>query len=247
MRFYTFNAEGRQHLGVEKSTAGELIHLHAIEPAIPDSLLELIRRGAEVYGLARQVLASNPPSAYRLAEVTLAAPIPRPGKILCTGINYQSHQKENPNAIIRTRCVEPRPYRLRTQRRGRSSRYRSGAETAPTKIGWDSWSEIACVTLRAFPPISRIELVIRKTKFFVHFIGPQIGELSHKGDRHAQDRVLERPVECRGIPHQSIHFFSNEIHPVNVRFHRQRDKICRIQEVLMRVRLDCLSHFGGEF
>ncbi len=100
MRLYTFNAEGRQHLGVEKSTTGELIHLHAIEPAIPDSLLEFIRRGAEVDELARRVLASNPPSGYRLANVTLAAPIPRPGKILCTGINYRSHQKENPNAVI---------------------------------------------------------------------------------------------------------------------------------------------------
>jgi 2-keto-4-pentenoate hydratase/2-oxohepta-3-ene-1,7-dioic acid hydratase in catechol pathway len=31
-------------------------------------------------------------------SVQIRAPIPRPGKILCSGINYRSHAKENPNA-----------------------------------------------------------------------------------------------------------------------------------------------------
>jgi 2,4-diketo-3-deoxy-L-fuconate hydrolase len=100
MRLYTFTTEGQQHLGVEKFRSGELIHLHAIEPAIPDSLLEFIRRGEEVNRLARQVLAANPPSSHRLAEVTLEAPLPRPGKILCSGVNYRSHQQENPKATM---------------------------------------------------------------------------------------------------------------------------------------------------
>ncbi len=30
----------------------------------------------------------------------LLAPIPRPGKILCSGINYRSHLQENPEAIL---------------------------------------------------------------------------------------------------------------------------------------------------
>ena len=50
MRFYTFNADGQQHLGVEKPRSDELIHLHAIEPTIADNLLEFIRGGKEVYG-----------------------------------------------------------------------------------------------------------------------------------------------------------------------------------------------------
>jgi 2,4-diketo-3-deoxy-L-fuconate hydrolase len=100
MRFYTFNADGQPHLGVESPQSGELIHLHAIEPAIPDSLLEFIRGGEEVYALARQVLSAGPSSRYHAGEVTLAAPLPRPGKILCSGINYRSHQEENPKAVI---------------------------------------------------------------------------------------------------------------------------------------------------
>ena len=100
MRFYTFTVDGQQHLGVEKPESGELIHLHALEPEIPDSLLEFIRRGKEVHSLAHQIFADGPSSSYLLADVKLEAPLPRPGKILCSGINYRSHQKENPKAIL---------------------------------------------------------------------------------------------------------------------------------------------------
>jgi 2,4-didehydro-3-deoxy-L-rhamnonate hydrolase len=100
MRFYTFKADDQQqHLGVESSRSGELIHLHAIEPTIPDNLLDYIRIGEEVQVLTRQVL-ENATDGYRLTEVSLEAPVPRPGKILCSGVNYRSHQEENPNAVI---------------------------------------------------------------------------------------------------------------------------------------------------
>jgi 2,4-diketo-3-deoxy-L-fuconate hydrolase len=100
MRLYTFTAEGQQHLGAEKFPSGELVHLHAIDPAIPDSLLEFIRGGEKVHRLARQVMTASPSSVYQLADVTLAAPLARPGKILCSGINYRSHQLENPQAVM---------------------------------------------------------------------------------------------------------------------------------------------------
>jgi acylpyruvate hydrolase len=90
MRLYTFTTEGQPHLGAEQSPFGELVHLHAIDPAIPDSLLEFIRGGPEVHRLARQVMMASPSSVYQLADVSLAAPLARPGKILCSGINYRS-------------------------------------------------------------------------------------------------------------------------------------------------------------
>jgi 2-keto-4-pentenoate hydratase/2-oxohepta-3-ene-1,7-dioic acid hydratase in catechol pathway len=37
---------------------------------------------------------------YAFEEVKLLAPIRRPGKILCSGINYRSHKEENPNATM---------------------------------------------------------------------------------------------------------------------------------------------------
>src|SRR5450432_4303732 len=99
MRLYTFTTEGQQHLGAEKSSSGELVHLHAIDPALPDSLLEFIRGGQEMHRLARQVMMASP-SVYQLTDVSLAAPLARPGKILCSGINYRSHQLENPQAVM---------------------------------------------------------------------------------------------------------------------------------------------------
>jgi 2,4-diketo-3-deoxy-L-fuconate hydrolase len=100
MRLYTFAAEGQHHLGAEKSASGELVHLHAIDPAIPDSLLEFIRGGQEVHRLAGQVMMASPSIVYQLGDVSLAAPLVRPGKILCSGINYRSHQLENPQAVM---------------------------------------------------------------------------------------------------------------------------------------------------
>jgi 2,4-didehydro-3-deoxy-L-rhamnonate hydrolase len=35
---------------------------------------------------------------YAFEDVQVLAPIPRPGKIFCCGLNYKSHIKENPNA-----------------------------------------------------------------------------------------------------------------------------------------------------
>jgi 2-keto-4-pentenoate hydratase/2-oxohepta-3-ene-1,7-dioic acid hydratase in catechol pathway len=37
---------------------------------------------------------------YAFEEVRLLAPVPRPGKILCSGVNYLSHKEENPNATL---------------------------------------------------------------------------------------------------------------------------------------------------
>jgi 2-keto-4-pentenoate hydratase/2-oxohepta-3-ene-1,7-dioic acid hydratase in catechol pathway len=48
--------------------------------------------------------AAKPTARLAASEVTLLAPVPRPGKILGSGINYTSHKDENPNAVM---PVEP--------------------------------------------------------------------------------------------------------------------------------------------
>jgi len=52
--------------------------------------LEFAREHADVVEAERFLHAFD--------EVRLLAPIPRPGKILCSGLNYRSHVEENPNA-----------------------------------------------------------------------------------------------------------------------------------------------------
>src|SRR5882724_9266359 len=46
----------------------------------------------------RPALPVGERATYLFEEVKLLAPIPRPGKILCSGLNYKSHVEENPNA-----------------------------------------------------------------------------------------------------------------------------------------------------
>lgn len=58
---------------------------------------DLIRDGAD--GLARAAAAME--SGTPVAGATLLAPI-RPGKILCSGVNYASHAEENPGAVMPT-------------------------------------------------------------------------------------------------------------------------------------------------
>jgi 2,4-diketo-3-deoxy-L-fuconate hydrolase len=59
------------------------------------SMLDLIRDGER--GLERAGAASQEISVERIL-----APIPRPPKILCSGVNYASHADENPDAVMPT-------------------------------------------------------------------------------------------------------------------------------------------------
>lgn len=77
------------------------------EKQFPADMLGLLQAGDAGMDAARRVLAfaEKPESrnaAWRIpfSAVRLLAPIPRPGKILCSGINYLSHKEENPKAVL---------------------------------------------------------------------------------------------------------------------------------------------------
>jgi 2,4-diketo-3-deoxy-L-fuconate hydrolase len=113
MRLYTFEAKKRRLVGAELNS--RLIDLNAAHAArlgrrtaaLADSMLELIRGGEALLKGARRALAfvqKNPKRSraftYDLATVKVLAPIPRPGKIFCSGLNYRSHVEENPAATF---------------------------------------------------------------------------------------------------------------------------------------------------
>src|ERR1700690_2797203 len=62
----------------------------------------IVIAGDRVIGLGRDMLSviaagATPESAgpsYALAEVQLLAPIPRPPKFICVGLNYRDHARE---------------------------------------------------------------------------------------------------------------------------------------------------------
>jgi 2-keto-4-pentenoate hydratase/2-oxohepta-3-ene-1,7-dioic acid hydratase in catechol pathway len=85
VRLVTYTAAGRGGVGVRRDGAifdAGYADMHAL---IGDGAAGLERAGAAAD-------ASEP-----VADATLSAPI-RPGKILCSGVNYASHADENPDA-----------------------------------------------------------------------------------------------------------------------------------------------------
>jgi 2,4-diketo-3-deoxy-L-fuconate hydrolase len=59
-------------------------------------LVELILDGERGLERAREAAERGKP----VEPEQILAPIPRPGKILCSGINYASHKQENPDAVF---------------------------------------------------------------------------------------------------------------------------------------------------
>src|SRR5688572_30653710 len=91
MRLVTYAADGRQGVGVMEGEAVAPIG------AFPD-MVGLIAAGNAGLAAAHAALAGS----ERIATSRLLAPIPRPGKLLCCGVNYCSHGEENPNAVLPT-------------------------------------------------------------------------------------------------------------------------------------------------
>jgi len=123
MKLYTFAVGGDQRIGAECN--GQLIDLatsyaaltqvRGLKPGAPPSLradmLALLRAGEPAMQAARDtiVFMSKRPAvpvghrlSYPFDAVKIIAPLPRPGKILCSGINYRGHKDENPDAKMPT-------------------------------------------------------------------------------------------------------------------------------------------------
>jgi 2-keto-4-pentenoate hydratase/2-oxohepta-3-ene-1,7-dioic acid hydratase in catechol pathway len=90
MRFVTFEAAGQAHPGViNDDTVVDL------SSAGFTTLLQLIESGAEGRSKAEQFAATAPAgSTTPLSRVQLLAPIPKPPKLICVGLNYLDHAKE---------------------------------------------------------------------------------------------------------------------------------------------------------
>jgi acylpyruvate hydrolase len=94
MRLVTFQHQGQVRLGAQASRSGVsyILDLNRAQPDIPADLLLLMRAGASALERARKASASAGEAQWiPESEVTLLAPLPRPGKILCVGHNYKGH------------------------------------------------------------------------------------------------------------------------------------------------------------
>jgi 2,4-diketo-3-deoxy-L-fuconate hydrolase len=95
MKLVTFSLPGRaggsQQLGV---LDGDRI-ASLTEAGLAATMMEVVLGGAGKLAAIREGLARAP--RHPVGDARLHAPI-RPGKVLCSGINYKAHATENPNA-----------------------------------------------------------------------------------------------------------------------------------------------------
>jgi 2,4-didehydro-3-deoxy-L-rhamnonate hydrolase len=94
MRLYTFEVDGEAKLGAEID--GKLADLSSVAT----SMVQLIEKGQA--GLHAAMAGLSSAKTYALNDINLRAPLLRPGKMLCSGVNYAGHAEENPNAKMPT-------------------------------------------------------------------------------------------------------------------------------------------------
>jgi 2-keto-4-pentenoate hydratase/2-oxohepta-3-ene-1,7-dioic acid hydratase in catechol pathway len=91
-------AAGPQVVGVElKSGEDRYVDLHGTDATLPHSLIGILD---DPTGLERARTALQRGTAEgRFVTGQVLAPIPKPGKILCIGLNYRDHAKESNSPI----------------------------------------------------------------------------------------------------------------------------------------------------
>ena len=82
MRIVTFSRNGGVHHGV---LAGDRVRIHPTATSATE--------------LAMNAAAHPAGEAGALSDGTLLAPVPRPGKVICIGLNYRDHAAEGGNPI----------------------------------------------------------------------------------------------------------------------------------------------------
>jgi acylpyruvate hydrolase len=109
MRLVTFTHCGSTRIGIWMEEQQAVLDLSAAAPGMARDMIGFLQAGEPAMHAARWVL--NRPQAEWLlpaGEVTLQAPIPRPGKLLCMGHNYRDHSAmaagelpETPNLFLK--------------------------------------------------------------------------------------------------------------------------------------------------
>lgn len=100
MKLVTFTQNGSTRVGIWMEPAGSILDLSGAEPSLPTDMIAFLSAGQPALDKARAVLAAPPARAILPANrVTLQAPIPRPGKLLCMGHNYIDHSATTPGTL----------------------------------------------------------------------------------------------------------------------------------------------------
>jgi acylpyruvate hydrolase len=100
MKLVTFSHGGRMGIGALISTgAGDyVLDFRRAELDLPSDMLQFLCAGEPAGRLARRATADPDERALvAVDDVTLFAPVPRPGKLICVGHNYYDHAVDASN------------------------------------------------------------------------------------------------------------------------------------------------------
>ncbi|MBV9226992.1 MAG: fumarylacetoacetate hydrolase family protein, partial [Acidobacteriaceae bacterium] len=96
MRLLTFEADGKVRPGVLLETNG----IFDLSTAGFASMLDIIEANSGNPQKLQELLTkASADTAYSLGTVKLLAPIPKPRKLICVGLNYRDHATETGSEI----------------------------------------------------------------------------------------------------------------------------------------------------
>jgi 2-keto-4-pentenoate hydratase/2-oxohepta-3-ene-1,7-dioic acid hydratase in catechol pathway len=81
------------------AVADGYIDINATDPGLPSCIKNLLAASPAVRKAAAEVASSKNAVKYAANAVKLLPPVPKPGKILCIGLNYRDHAIEGGKAI----------------------------------------------------------------------------------------------------------------------------------------------------
>jgi acylpyruvate hydrolase len=98
MKLVTFTHNATTHIGALQGQVGHesVVDLNRAEPGLPTDMIEFLKGGVTTLQMAEKAITTASPEAILdRSVVTLKAPILRPGKIICLGVNYRDHAEES--------------------------------------------------------------------------------------------------------------------------------------------------------
>jgi len=97
MRLVSFGNAGQERLGALIDNGAKIVDLNKADAAIPACAIAFLKGD---FGAKAQAAISAAPANATVAasSVRLGAPIPKPGQIICIGLNYKDHADEQGHA-----------------------------------------------------------------------------------------------------------------------------------------------------
>ena len=100
MKLVTFTANSVTRIGIWIEASQSILDLSLAWPELPTAMIAFLEAGEPALRSARAALSAPVAAALLpISRVTLQAPIPRPGKLVCMGHNYMDHSATAPGEL----------------------------------------------------------------------------------------------------------------------------------------------------